>query len=236
MQNQYKVLAVIPARGGSKGVKNKNIRLIGGKPLIYWSILEASKSKLISEFYVSTDSKDIQKISEAYKANILLRPSHLADDSTSMNETLQFLYKQLENLDKVFDIIVLLQPTAPFRSSEHIDLAIQKFIQSKNAKSLVSVYKVEDTHPARMYKLDNNECLIKVMNEPESYLRQDLDEMYHRNGAIYICTSKLLKEKGKLTCDNPLAFIMTKEDSINIDDEQDLEIANFLMEKKIKES
>jgi CMP-N-acetylneuraminic acid synthetase len=80
MQNQYKVLAVIPARGGSKGVKNKNIRLIGGKPLIYWSILEASKSKLISEFYVSTDSKDIQKISEAYKANILLRPSHLADD------------------------------------------------------------------------------------------------------------------------------------------------------------
>ena len=96
MQNEKKVLAIIPARGGSKGVKNKNIRLLGDKPLIYWSISAEKKSKYITELYVSTDNADIKNISESYGANVLMRPSSLANDETPMAETLQFVCKELE--------------------------------------------------------------------------------------------------------------------------------------------
>lgn len=234
MQNEKKVLAIIPARGGSKGVKNKNIRLLGDKPLIYWSISAAKKSKYITELYVSTDNADIKNISESYGANVLMRPSSLANDETPMAETLQFVCKELEKRGEFFDFVVLLQPTAPFRKSQHIDEAIEKFMSYQKTESLVSVYKVEDNHPSRMYRINKKECLIKIMDEPKSSLRQDLDDIYHRNGAIYICTTALIRNEGKLICKNPLSFVMMKKDSINIDDEQDLEIANFLMERNIK--
>ena len=234
MQNEKKVLAIIPARGGSKGVKNKNIRLLGDKPLIYWSISAAKKSKYITELYVSTDNADIKNISESYGANVLMRPSSLANDETPMAETLQFVCKELEKRGEFFDFVVLLQPTAPFRKSQHIDEAIEKFMSYQKTESLVSVYKVEDNHPSRMYRINEKECLIKIMDEPKSSLRQDLDDIYHRNGAIYICTTALIRNEGKLICKNPLSFVMMKKDSINIDDEQDLEIANFLMERNIK--
>lgn len=234
MQNEKKVLAIIPARGGSKGVKNKNIRLLGDKPLIYWSISAAKKSKYITELYVSTDNEDIKNISESYGANVLMRPSSLANDETPMAETLQFVCMELEKRGEFFDFVVLLQPTAPFRKSQHIDEAIEKFMSYQKTDSLISVYKVEDNHPSRMYRINKNECLIKIMDEPKSSLRQDLDDIYHRNGAIYICTTALIRNEGKLICKNPLSFVMMKKDSINIDDEQDLEIANFLMERNIK--
>ncbi len=234
MQTEKKVLAIIPARGGSKGVKNKNIRLLGDKPLIYWSISAAKKSKYITELYVSTDNADIKNISESYGANVLMRPSSLANDETPMAETLQFVCKELEKRGEFFDFVVLLQPTAPFRKSQHIDEAIEKFMSYQKTESLVSVYKVEDNHPSRMYRINEKECLIKIMDEPKSSLRQDLDDIYHRNGAIYICTTALIRNEGKLICKNPLSFVMMKKDSINIDDEQDLEIANFLMERNIK--
>ena len=143
MLKDKKILAVIPARGGSKGVKNKNLRTVGNQPLIYWSIKEALKVTYIDELIVSTDSREIADVSEEIGAKVLMRPTRLADDKTPMIDTLKHLLGQLSDLKESFDILVLLQPTAPMRTFDDIDSAIKKFIMNPNSESLVSIYKVE---------------------------------------------------------------------------------------------
>ena len=118
------------------------------------------------------------------------------------------------------------------RTFDDIDSAIKKFIMNPNSESLVSIYKVEDCHPSRMYSIKDN-ALKKIMEEPSGSLRQDLDHVYHRNGAIYICNTKLLIEENKLISEKSDFYIMNKEVSINIDSEQDLAIADFLMKEKL---
>ena len=156
MKNHPKVLAIIPARGGSKGVKNKNIRTVAGKPLIWFSINEAKKSKNITKLVVSTDDNKIKQISESYGAQVMLRPKKYADDKTSMTDTIKFVYKKIQEKGASFDFIILLQPTAPFRLCSHIDKAIEEFTTFENGKSMVSVYKVDDCHPSRMYRIEKN--------------------------------------------------------------------------------
>lgn len=223
-----KVLGIIPARGGSKGVKRKNIRSVGGKPLIYWSIKVAQESKLLTNYFVSTEDKEISDVAESFGATIFNRPHHLAGDQTPMIPVLQHLCVEAEKLHSRFDYILLMQPTAPMRTAKHIDGAIDLMSKHSDCDSLVSVYQVEDCHPSRMYTCKEG-FLSKFYEEPAGSLRQDLEPVYHRNGAIYLCKRELLMEENKLVCESPLALIMNKTDSVNIDDEQDLRIADFLM-------
>lgn len=223
-----KVLGIIPARGGSKGVKRKNIRSVGGKPLIYWSIKVAQESKLLTNYFVSTEDKEIYDVAESFGATIFNRPHHLAGDQTPMIPVLQHLCVEAEKLHSRFDYILLMQPTAPMRTAKHIDGAIDLMSKRSDCDSLVSVYQVEDCHPSRMYTCKEG-FLSKFYEEPAGSLRQDLEQVYHRNGAIYLCKRELLMEENKLVCESPLALIMNKTDSVNIDDEQDLRIADFLM-------
>lgn len=222
-----KILAIIPARGGSKGVKRKNVRSVGGKPLIYWSISAAKKSSTLTRFYVSSDDAEILDVAVCFGAEVIPRPSKLAGDKTPMIPVLQHVCKEAEKKCGKFDIIVLLQPTAPMRTEADIDLAVQEFVNS-NARSLVSVYQVDDCHPSRMYRISDHK-LQKIYEEPAGSLRQDLEPIYHRNGALYVCDRDLLMNEGTLTCEEPYPFVMIKEKSANIDDEQDLKIADFLM-------
>lgn len=223
-----KILGIIPARGGSKGVTRKNIRSVGGKPLIYWSIIAAKESKFLTLTYVTTDDSEIAEIAKSYGAALISRPQELGDDKTPMIPVLKHLCLEAENLHGIFDYVLLLQPTAPFRTGELIDRAIALLISQSTSKSLISLYQVDDCHPSRMYRQVNGE-LQKVYQEPSGSLRQDLEPIYHRNGAIYACTRDLLITDNKLICDSPTPFIMEKSSSINIDDEQDLIIADFLM-------
>ena len=222
------VLAIIPARGGSKGVKRKNIRTVANEPLIYWSIKASKDSKFITETYLNTDDEEIARIGAEKGASLLMRPSELAQDKTPMIPVLQYVCLEAEKIHGRFDTVVLLQPTAPMRTGEDIDRAIELFHDSLH-ESLVSVYQVDDCHPSRMYRLGKEETLEKIYEEPQGSLRQDLEPIFHRNGAVYICTRELLMEKNQLTCDKPLAFIMSKSRSVNIDDEFDLRIADFVM-------
>lgn len=225
------ILAIIPARGGSKGVKRKNIRSVGCKPLIYWSIDAAQQSESLKYVFVTTDDKEIAEVSSSFGAEIIMRPESLAADKTPMLPVLQFVCEKAEEkLGEQFNTIVLLQPTAPMRTAKHIDQAIAEFEQT-SADSMVSVYKVDDCHPSRMYRI-NQGTLEKIYEEPAGSLRQDLESIYHRNGALYICKRDLLMNEGKLVCDNPTPFIMSKSDSANIDDEDDLKIADFLMTER----
>ena len=226
-----KVLGIIPARGGSKGVKRKNIRLVAGRPLIYWSIKSAIDSKVLDFYCVNTDDVEIAEVASSSGSEVIMRPAELAEDKTPMLPVLQFVCAQAEAKHGKFDTIVLLQPTAPMREGKDIHEAVEAFHSNRNARSLVSVYQVDDCHPSRMYRIKNG-SLDKIYEEPAGSLRQDLEPIFHRNGALYICDRDLLMKDNKLTCDQPIPFVMAKANSANIDDEDDLFIADKLMQRK----
>lgn len=221
------ILGVIPARGGSKGVPRKNIRTVGGRPLIAYAIEAASRSRMLTEFVVSTDDKEIARVSESLGARVLMRPSALAADDTPMVPSIQHVVNTVEQDSDTVDIIVLMQPTAPARISEDVDGAINKLMDT-GADSVLSVYKVEDQHPSRMYRI-RDDRLIRLLDEPGSMLRQELEPVYHRNGAIYACTRATLMEKGTFVGSDVRPYVMPRERSINIDDEWDLMIADFIL-------
>lgn len=230
-----KVLGIIPARGGSKGVKRKNIREVAGKPLIYWSIKSAFESNVFDFFCVNTDDKEIAEVASQYSADVIMRPADLAQDKTPMIPVLRYACEQAEDkFGQKFDTIVLLQPTAPMREGKDIAEAVKSFHVNQKVRSLVSVYQVDDSHPSRMYRIENG-FLEKIYEEPTGSLRQDLEPIFHRNGALYICDRELLMVDNKLTCSTPMPFVMSKERSANIDDEQDLVIADILMKLNVKQ-
>ena len=196
--SDYKVLGIIPARGGSKGVPRKNIRLINGKHLIGYAIESALESHLLTDLVVSTDDAEIAAISESYGASVQMRPSLLAQDATPMIPVLQHALQTEEIAKEIrYDYVMTLQPTAPMRTAHDIDEAI-KLVNQHGHRSIVSVYLVEDCHPARMYVIDPKEGLKPVMNEPDGSLRQALPDVYHRNGCIYLTARQLLLSDGRI--------------------------------------
>ena len=231
LTNNLRVLGIVPARGGSKGVPRKNIRLLRGKHLIGYSIESALESDYLTDIVVSTDDAEIAYISESYGATVLNRPESLAQDKTPMLPVLQHVLVQAEALNEVsYDYIMILQPTAPMRTAMDIDNAIKVVIE-KQCDSLVSLYLVEDCHPSRMYTIDNG-LLSKVMSEPDGALRQELPPVYHRNGCIYLTSRELLMERGELVSDACCPYIMPVERSINIDTALDLEYAEFIFSRQ----
>ena len=223
-----KVLGIIPARGGSKGVVRKNIRQVAGQPLIAWTIQAAQKSVHITNFYVSTDDEEISELAKEHGAEVLLRPGSLALDKSPMIPAIQHACNQAESVHGKFDYIVLLQPTAPQRTATDIDAALKILDENNKIDSVISVYLVEDAHPSRMYTLEDG-SLVKYAQEPKGSLRQDLADVYHRNGAIYACHRDILMNKGLLIGENTAPYIMPKDRSGNIDDITDLYVTDLLL-------
>ena len=231
--NKIKTLGIIPARGGSKGVLRKNIRYLAGKHLIGHSIESAQKSEYLTNILVSTDDKEIANISHQYGSTVLIRPHSLAQDDTPMLPVIKHALIESERLNQQkYDYVVILQPTAPLRTANDIDSAIEKVVINKS-NSLVSLYRVEDAHPSRMYTIENGN-LNKVMNEPQGALRQRLKDVFHRNGCIYISSRDLILNKDLIMDDSCYPYIMPIENSLNIDTELDLEYAEFLYARNLK--
>lgn len=227
-----KILAVIPARGGSKGILRKNIKNIAGKPLIQWTIDAALKSKYIDEIIVSTEDEEIAKISASLGVNVpFLRPKELAGDKSKTIDVINHLLNKLElEYNKYFDLILILQPTSPLRTSKHIDEAISFFLSDKSADSLVSCVKVPHIfHPESLMKLSSNNYLESyiVSNNPP-FRRQDKSELYARNGAAIYLTRRDKISKfifgGNLIC-----FEMDEVDSIDIDTLEDFNMAENIL-------
>ena len=218
-----KIIGIIPARGGSKGIPKKNIKLLNGKPLIAYTIEQALKSKL-NKVIVSTDCDEIADISRKYGLEVIMRPIELAQDNTP---TLPVLLDVVNKLDEKYDCVMTLQPTSPLRTLNHINEAIKLFENNKDADSLVSV--VELPHNFMAEKLMNIEGKYLVGNS-EVKRRQEMEISYARNGAaIYITKTEKLGEYifgGKI-----LPYIMKKIDSFDIDDMEDWEIVERLVEK-----
>ena len=227
------ILGVIPARGGSKGVARKNIRPLNGKPLIAYTVEESCKSKYLTRVIVSTDDLDISDVARKCGADVpFIRPAELATDSAPAIDVVIHALLEVEKLNKQvkYEIIVLLQPTAPFRKAEDIDGAIDLLVNNK-ADSVISVVSVGGHHPARMKYLERNRLIDPPFCEAyENQPRQELKPMVIRNGAIYATKRETLLRrsfKGKVS----MAWIMPPERSINIDSEYDFHLAEWLGSK-----
>ena len=236
-----RVLGFIPARSGSKGVKNKNIKKIKGIPLLEFSVYAAEKSMekgYISDIFVSTDSKDYLEIVSKY--NIIkgyLRPENLAtDNSPTIDSVIHGLNWLRDEKGKKFDAVMILQPTSPFRTPDHINEAIRLLQKNKLCTCVASIKKLADHHPKRIKKLNEKGQLLDYCNhakEPEPSRRQDfLPHAFIRNGAIYLTRTKFLIEKKLIRGDHVIGMEMPESNSINIDEHFDFISASVALEYK----
>lgn len=223
-------LAIIPARGGSKRLPRKNVLDLAGKPLIDWSIEAGLKSKYIDTIVVSSDDDEILDISIKFGATIIKRPEELASDTAT---TFDAIKHAIENIE-IYDYIVLLQPTSPLRDEKHIDEAIE-LLETKKADAIVSICEMDHSPLWSNTLPEDNNMSSFLRDEILNKRSQDLEKYYRLNGAIYICkTEKLLEEKSFFLKNNIFAYVMDRESSIDIDEEIDFKMAEFLIEENIK--
>ncbi len=231
MDTEIEVLGIIPARGGSKGVPRKNVRQVAGRPLIAYTLEAAAAARRLSRFVTSTDDAEIAAVAAECGSPVLRRPPELAADDTPMLRVVEHvLAASAAERGEPPEVVVLLQPTSPLRTAADIDAAVELLLTT-GADSVVSVYRVEDHHPARMYRLRDG-CLLPYEPEPADRLRQALPAVYHRNGAVYACRRALIEERGTLLGGVVRPYMMPRERSINIDDEVDLGLAELLLRRR----
>ncbi len=225
-----KILAIIPARGGSKGIPRKNLVELGGKPLIVHTIEQAKRSKYINRLILSSDDEDIIKVAQEAGCEVpFIRPSDLATDKAS---TIDVVLHAIEALPE-FDYVVILQTTSPFRSVNDIDECIEKCI-SGNVYSCVSVT-VAEKSPYWMYTLDKDERMSSLMGDITFTRRQDIPKSYALNGAVYVLKSDDIKENVSLITSETIAHVMPVERSLDIDTKFDLKIARAMVEIRVNE-
>lgn len=228
--NQAACLAVIPARGGSKGLPRKNILPCNGKPLIHYTIEAALNSGCIHEVVVSTDSEEIAHVSRLAGASVpFLRPVELATDHARSMDVLKHAVAFYEQRQQSFEHIMLLQPTSPLRDAEDIRKAYDMYVRHQ-ADSLQSVA-LTDVHPYLLREMDGQrKCLQPYFQHEQQHLRrQDVKELYVLNGAIYIVRQDVLMNQHTLVGHNNYGYVMPKERSIDIDDRIDLKFAEWIL-------
>lgn len=232
-----KILAIIPARGGSKGVPRKNIIDVCGKPLIYYSIepaLKAKASGIIDEVIVSTDDDEIADISRRYGASVpFLRPSEISNDKAKSVELMIHAYDFFWSKEVVFDSILLLQPTSPLRTYEDIEKAVSIF-KDNDAVSLISCYKA-NIHEYNLYHKSGDWAIGLNPKHNFGIRRQEIEDLYVRNGAFFLVKSDYMQKEKKPFDEKPAMYVMPYERSINIDTMEDIEYAREYLKAKDEE-
>ena len=230
--NKDQIVAFIPARGGSKGIKDKNIYPVCDKPLIAYTIEAAKGSRYVDYVMVSTDSEKIASVAKDYGAEIpFMRDEQLAADSSRTIDAVVDGISKLTNLGKRFDVLVLLQPTSPLRTSEDIDNAIKLFYTEKR-KSLVSLVEVRD-NPVLIRSLEGSRAK-PLLDRTSTVRRQDFEKFYKVNGAIYINDVKGINESTSFN-DNIIGFVMKESHSLDVDTKEDIDAVEKLLSDGSKE-
>lgn len=234
-KKRLNVVAIIPARGGSKSIPGKNIKKLAGKPLIAYTIGEALKAKTLSRVIVSTDDEKIAKIAKKYGAEVpFKRPAYLATDTAHTPPVIKHAVKYLEKKeDYKVDIIVTLEPTSPFRKAEDIDTAVNKLVRT-NADSVVTICEVEYP-PFWMQKLKGDKLLpfVKSKFDYNLFERQELPKVYKPNGVVYVTRRDLLMKKNKLTGGDVRGVKMGVKRSLDINSLTDFMLAEILIKKNL---
>ena len=234
----FNIIAIVPARGGSKKVPRKNIKILDGKPLLYYTIREAKKSKYIDRIIVTTDDREIADIALKYDAEVpFLRPGELAGDNITDLPVFQHCIQWIEQNEKYqVDVVVHLRVTAPLRTIEHIDKGIELLLKNPSADSLRSLT-IAGQHPMKMWMLKNNQ-LEPFIPESQSGLeesynmpRQRLPKVYIQNASVDVIWCKTIIEKNSMCGDKIIPFIMDEDVSVNIDTKVDFILAETLLKK-----
>ena len=228
-----KCVAIILARGGSKGIKNKNIKSFCGKPLIEYSIKVAKEIDRIDECFVSTDSSKIAKISKELGAQIILRPSQLAEDSSSEWLAWQHAIKTVNKLFSEFDVFVSLPTTSPLRTKINVEQALDKL--NSNVDIVMTVNKTNH-HPSfnMVTKNKNNIISIFDIKEKEIYQRQEVQNIFNLNTVAYVSKPEYILNNKSMWNGRVFGLEIDKENSIDIDDEFDFKLAEYLMKERLK--
>lgn len=243
MYQGKKILGVITARGGSKGIPRKNIKELCGEPLIAHTIRAAQGSKYLTRCIVSTEDEEIAQVARAHGAEVpFMRPKELAQDVSTSMEVVQHALSWLRNPPdgkegETYDYLMILQPTSPLRTAEDIDTAIEKIVAT-DADSVISVMELSNFGPRKMHRIEGD-TIRPYFDEheigKESQRRQDLEPVYRRNGAAIYLTKAELVERGDLFGKVSRPYIMPRERSVDIDEPVDFELAEFWMKKRLRE-
>lgn len=232
MYKKKRILAIITARGGSKGIPRKNIKELNGKPLIGHTIETAKKSIFLTRCILSTDDQEIAEVAENFGCDVpFMRPNELAQDNSTSIPVIQHAIQWLrENQGEEYDYVMILQPTSPFRTSDDIDACIKKIVDT-DADSVMSVVQLVDFSLKKLKKIEDDILLPFVEDEGvQSSRRQDLMPMYKRNCAVYL-TKRELIEVGDLFGTVSRPYIMPEERSVDINKPIDFEIAEFFAQR-----
>lgn len=229
MYEDKSVLALIPARGGSKGIPGKNIKPLCGHPLIAYTISAARKSKYVDAVVVTTDSKEIAEVSRRYGAEIpFMRPERLSSDTSKTIDAVVHARDAMVDLGREYDVIVLMQPTSPLRHAEDVDGAIEAYF-SHGLMGVASVLEASEK-PVLTRRLDEFGIMHPLIPISSTIRRQDMPRFYHVNGAIYVNDFHGLSLDTSLN-DNPVAYVMKKDRSLDIDNIEDFLRAEAILEK-----
>ncbi len=226
MIDHKKVLAIIPARGGSKGLPRKNILPVQGRPLIAWTIVEARKSKYVDHLVLSSEDEEIINIAKKWGCEApFIRPKSLATDDAT---TIDVIFHTMKTIGTTYDYVVLLQPTSPLRRAVDIDKCVE-ICNSKNIPACVSVTEA-DKSPYWMFRLDENAKLDPLIDSSGlTTRRQDLPRVYTLNGAVYVAEWQWLLENETFLTHETAAYIMPKEKSIDIDNKFDFNFFKYIV-------
>ena len=231
MLQGMRVLGLIPARGGSKGLPGKNLRALGGKPLLTWSIDAALASDVVDAVVVSTDDQAIAAAALAAGAEVpFLRPARLAADDAKVLDAVLYTADRLSGEGRPFDAVVLLQPTSPLRTSADIDAAVRRWGETGTA-SVVSVCPAEHS-PLLAGTLGENGSMAGFMPPSSAVNRQQLPVFHRLNGAVYVAGVEWLRRNGSFLGDDSFAYVMPVERSVDIDSETDFAFAECLAARR----
>ena len=230
-----KILGIIPARAGSKRVPQKNFKPFAGTTLSNLAIQQGLASKYITTLAISTDSDDVLNIAKQYKnVHALKRPAEISDDQSPAIDYVRHALITLEH-DIPFDVVVILQPSSPLRSSVDIDSTIELLLQHPEADSAVSVVKVDHmVHPYKLKVMENHQLLPFIEDEAGRFAAQDLPDIYVRNCAVYATWRKDLETRKDVIGQKSMGYIMPADTSVDINENLDFEFAEFLYERKYK--
>jgi len=227
-----KIICLICARGGSKGIKNKNIKKFNRKPLIQWTFDIAKKIKKFDRIILSSDSKKIIDIAKKNNIDVpFIRPKHLSKDKSKEIDAWKHALNYLKKINQYPDILVVLPATAPLRKVKHIEFAIKKFIKDKS-DALISIKESENNPYFNMVELKKNNFLKIVIDKKRFFVRQAAPKVYSMSTICFVLSSNFILKTKNIFDGNVTAAIYDKKYSIDIDDEYDFELAEFLFSKK----
>lgn len=230
--HNIKILGMVVARSGSKGVPGKNIRECNGKPLVHWAAKALLESKEINHAICSTDDINVIKIVEKMGIEVpFIRPKHLSEDDSSISDVVIHALDFFQKKNINYSHVMLVQPTSPTVTGKDIDNAIE-LIKNTSGTNVISAYEHDDIHPSIMYREDSKNRLFPVLPESSEYQRQKFEKIYVRSGLFYLLEAKNLIKTKSLYGNKILAIKIEKERAIAIDTENDFLIAEKFMEEK----